>query len=82
MTQTRAFMAFGGGWEYFKFSAGLWGGGCEWLEHNYRSVASVLNLANALIAQNSERLDKSLKAVKAKGEEVKIYRAKDARPGG
>lgn len=49
------------------------------LELNYRSVGSVLALANAVISQNAERLDKALRPVKGAGEMVKIYRAGDQR---
>ncbi len=49
------------------------------LELNYRSVGSVIKLANALIVQNEGRLDKDLKPVKGDGEMVKIYRATDHR---
>ena len=49
------------------------------LELNYRSVGSVLNVANAVITHNEARLDKVLKPVKGLGESVKIYHAKDSR---
>lgn len=49
------------------------------LELNYRSVGSVIKLANVLIEQNEGRLDKDLKPVKGDGEAVKIYRATDHR---
>ena len=49
------------------------------LELNYRSVGSVIKLANALIVQNEGRLDKDLKPVKGDGEGVKIFRATDHR---
>ncbi len=47
------------------------------LELNYRSVGSVLKLANAVIGQNQGRIEKSLKPVKAEGEKVRLYRATD-----
>ncbi len=49
------------------------------LELNYRSVSSVLDLANAVITANEGRLEKNLKPVKGAGESVKIYRASDGR---
>lgn len=52
------------------------------LEHNYRSSASVLSAANKLIENNSERLDKTLKAVKEDGHPVNFHRASDGRSEG
>nr|WP_221269513.1 UvrD-helicase domain-containing protein [Deinococcus budaensis] len=52
------------------------------LEHNYRSSARVLGLANRLIENNAERLDKTLKAVKADGHPVFFHRATDHRSEG
>ncbi len=49
------------------------------LELNYRSVPTVLTVANAVIAANSDRLDKRLKPVKEAGAPVAIYRAADHR---
>jgi DNA helicase-2/ATP-dependent DNA helicase PcrA len=49
------------------------------LEENYRSNARVLSVANKLIEQNAERLEKVLRAVKPEGEPVRFYRAPDAR---
>lgn len=49
------------------------------LELNYRSVGSVIKLANALIEFNEGRLEKDLKPVKGDGEAVRIYRAADHR---
>ncbi|MEX2542446.1 MAG: UvrD-helicase domain-containing protein [Trueperaceae bacterium] len=49
------------------------------LELNYRSIGSVLELANALILHNQGRLEKDLKPVKGAGEKVRIYRATDHR---
>ncbi|MFC5848081.1 ATP-dependent helicase [Deinococcus petrolearius] len=52
------------------------------LEHNYRSSASVLKIANKLIENNTERLDKTLKPVKAEGAPVAFHRATDHRAEG
>ncbi|PNY82655.1 ATP-dependent helicase [Deinococcus koreensis] len=52
------------------------------LEHNYRSSAHVLNLANKLIENNAERLEKTLKAVKEDGHRVVFHRATDHRAEG
>ena len=49
------------------------------LELNYRSVGSVIKLANAMILHNEGRLEKDLKPVKGDGEAVRIYRATDHR---
>jgi DNA helicase II / ATP-dependent DNA helicase PcrA len=52
------------------------------LEHNYRSSARVLGLANTLIENNTERLEKTLKAVKEDGVPVMFHRANDHRGEG
>lgn len=49
------------------------------LETNYRSVASVLRLANALIEANQGRLEKVLRPAKGDGEPVTLFRAADHR---
>ncbi|MFO8149876.1 MAG: UvrD-helicase domain-containing protein [Trueperaceae bacterium] len=49
------------------------------LETNYRSVGSVLKLANALIEQNQGRLEKVLRPAKGDGEPVALFRANDHR---
>ena len=49
------------------------------LELNYRSVGSVLGVANAIISHNQGRIEKSLKPVKGEGEKVRLYRAADHR---
>lgn len=49
------------------------------LELNYRSVPPVLKVANAVIAQNSDRLDKVLKPTKEDAEPVRIHQAADHR---
>jgi len=49
------------------------------LELNYRSVGSVLDVANAIILHNQGRLEKNLRAVKGSGERVQLYRAADHR---
>ncbi|PTA69353.1 UvrD-helicase domain-containing protein [Deinococcus arcticus] len=52
------------------------------LEHNYRSSARVLTIANKLIENNAERLDKTLKPVKEDGHPVVFHRATDHRAEG
>ena len=52
------------------------------LEHNYRSSARVLGLANTLIENNTERLEKTLRAVKEDGHPVMFHRANDHRGEG
>lgn len=49
------------------------------LELNYRSVGSILEVANAIILHNQGRLEKDLRPVKGAGEKVRIYRATDHR---
>jgi DNA helicase-2/ATP-dependent DNA helicase PcrA len=49
------------------------------LELNYRSVGSVLEVANAIILRNEGRLEKDLRPVKEAGDKVKVYRAVDHR---
>lgn len=45
------------------------------LEQNYRSTQTILNAANALIANNQHRLGKHLRSDKAIGEKIAIYPA-------
>ncbi|HKZ74675.1 MAG TPA: UvrD-helicase domain-containing protein, partial [Steroidobacteraceae bacterium] len=45
------------------------------LEQNYRSTATILDGANALIAHNSGRLGKNLWTSGGKGEPIRLYRA-------
>jgi DNA helicase-2/ATP-dependent DNA helicase PcrA len=45
------------------------------LEQNYRSTGSILDAANALIANNTGRLGKNLWTSGSRGEKVKIYAA-------
>jgi len=47
------------------------------LEENYRSTENILELANHLIANNTERIDKILKPTRGPGEPVFLYRAED-----
>jgi DNA helicase II / ATP-dependent DNA helicase PcrA len=47
------------------------------LEENYRSTANILQLANTLIENNTERIDKILKATRSEGEMTYCYRAQD-----
>jgi ATP-dependent DNA helicase UvrD/PcrA len=49
------------------------------LEQNYRSSAAILDAANALIANNSGRLGKTLWTSGPKGEPVKLYAAYNER---
>ncbi len=49
------------------------------LEENYRSNARILQIANKVIAQNTERLEKILRPVKPEGEPVRFYKAPDHR---
>ncbi|MEN2982968.1 MAG: UvrD-helicase domain-containing protein [Thermus sp.] len=49
------------------------------LEENYRSTERILRFANAVIVKNALRLEKTLRPVKAGGEPVRLFRARDAR---
>jgi len=49
------------------------------LEQNYRSTATILNAANAVIANNSSRMDKKLWTDGADGEPIKVYAAYNER---
>jgi DNA helicase-2/ATP-dependent DNA helicase PcrA len=49
------------------------------LEENYRSTPEILNLANVVIAANTSRMGKTLKATHRSGERVTIVRALDER---
>ena len=43
------------------------------LEKNYRSTSNILGAANSVIANNSERHDKTLQSTKENGEPVSVY---------
>ncbi|ASC72765.1 ATP-dependent DNA helicase PcrA [Halomicronema hongdechloris C2206] len=47
------------------------------LEENYRSTANILEVANHLIENNTERIDKVLRATRGEGESIFCYRADD-----
>ena len=47
------------------------------LEENYRSTATILEAANALIANNSERIDKVLRPTRGEGELITLTRCDD-----
>jgi DNA helicase II / ATP-dependent DNA helicase PcrA len=47
------------------------------LEENYRSTATILAAANALIAHNTERIDKVLRATRGDGEPITLTRCDD-----
>jgi len=49
------------------------------LEQNYRSTATILNAANAVIANNHSRLGKNLWTDGAEGETIKVYAAYNER---
>lgn len=49
------------------------------LEENYRSAEPILRLANAVIARNQKRLEKTLRPLKKGGEPVRLFRAATAR---
>jgi len=45
------------------------------LEQNYRSTSTILNAANCVIKNNTERKDKNLWSTKGEGEKIKYFRA-------
>ncbi|WP_390883449.1 DNA helicase PcrA [Kovacikia minuta] len=47
------------------------------LEENYRSTENILEVANQLIENNTERIDKVLKPTRGSGEAIYLYRADD-----
>lgn len=47
------------------------------LEHNYRSTASILKVADTIIQNNKERIEKVLKPTKDNGEKVICFEADD-----
>ena len=47
------------------------------LEENYRSTATILEAANVLIANNSERIDKVLRPTRGEGEPIGLSRCDD-----
>ncbi|MEE8426523.1 MAG: DNA helicase II [Woeseiaceae bacterium] len=49
------------------------------LEQNYRSTATILNAANAVIANNTSRMGKNLWTEGADGEPIKVYAAYNER---
>ena len=49
------------------------------LEQNYRSTATILNAANAVIENNSSRMGKKLWTEGAEGESIKVYSAYNER---
>jgi DNA helicase II / ATP-dependent DNA helicase PcrA len=48
------------------------------LERNYRSTQTILDAAGAVVANNPERLGKTLRAEKEAGSKLKYYEARDA----
>lgn len=47
------------------------------LEENYRSTSNILEVANHIIENNTERIDKILRATRGEGEGILCYRAED-----
>lgn len=61
------------------FQADFTGAKLVKLLQNYRSSANILEVANAIIEQNEERLPKELRSVKGAGEKISLFEAKDDR---
>lgn len=47
------------------------------LEHNYRSTGKILAVADKIIANNEERIEKNLIATKSEGDNVTVFEAQD-----
>lgn len=47
------------------------------LEHNYRSTENILAVADQIIANNTERIEKNLIATKEQGDKVTVFEAQD-----
>lgn len=47
------------------------------LEENYRSTSNILEVANHIIENNTERIDKVLRATRGEGESIFCYKADD-----
>jgi len=47
------------------------------LEENYRSTSTILEVANSIIANNTERIEKVLRCNRGKGSKVQCYEAAD-----
>lgn len=47
------------------------------LEENYRSTSTILEVANSIIANNSERIEKELRCNRGKGAKAQCYEATD-----
>ncbi|MEL6399311.1 MAG: DNA helicase PcrA [Cyanobacteria bacterium J06626_4] len=47
------------------------------LEENYRSTSNILDVANHIIENNTERIDKVLRATRGEGEAILCYKAED-----
>lgn len=47
------------------------------LEQNYRSVANILDAANAVISNNDQRISKNLYSTKGTGEKIELFEADD-----
>jgi DNA helicase-2/ATP-dependent DNA helicase PcrA len=47
------------------------------LEENYRSCANILTVANELISNNTQRIDKTLLATRGDGDLINLYKASD-----
>ncbi len=63
----------------YRFQKDFPGASIVKLEQNYRSTATILNAANALIANNESRMGKNLWTAGAEGELIKVYSAYNER---
>jgi len=63
----------------FQFQKDFPGGAVVKLEQNYRSTATILKAANALIANNGSRMGKNLWTDGAEGEPIRLYSAYNER---
>ena len=63
----------------YRFQKDFPGASVVKLEQNYRSTATILNAANAVIANNESRMGKNLWTEGADGEPIKVYSAYNER---
>ena len=47
------------------------------MEQNYRSTPEIITVSNAFVARNTDRYEKTMRAVRGPGEQVQIIRAKN-----
>src|SRR5260370_34604192 len=66
------------GWNLIKLGQDFPGASVIKLERNYRSTQNIVDVAGAVVANNPDRLGKSLSAEKGEGASLKYFEARDA----